>query len=266
VKDFVGDVKTFLKDLNLYLVPVSPFLICQQLGILYEEDAYDGFDGLLIVTPTKQLIGVNSNIKDTGRKTFTCAHELGHYYYDCASFLCTNNDIGYVGPSIKDRKEIVANEFASELLMPRDLFLAEISGKSPSWPLIQELATKFKTSLQATANRFVKLSHHTCWLIIVKNKTVHRFCKADHNDFSPCVKVRFIPPKKTPSDWSVTFAESWFYENKKTTGKELLAWPISENQYGESLVLIWDKDNCLINDECHENEDDDMCEHFSRWK
>ena len=138
--------------------------------------------------------------------------------------------------------------------MPQELFTKESKNQEPSWSLIEALADKFKASLQATANRYVKLSDHTCWLVVVKNGKLQRFIKAEDNDFAPDLNGAFKVPKTIPSDWQTTYADSWLYSNKKTKGKEILYWPLKENQYGESLVLLWDSDNVLHEDS---NDDDD---------
>jgi len=268
------DAKQLLLDLSLYRVPINPVEICGRLDIVYDEQPYEGFDGTLIVSGEKQLIGVSSKIKDAGRKAFTCAHELGHAHYDlniAKTFHCTRDDVGH-GKQKLDEKEVRANEFASELLMPRDLFLAEIQKKEPSWDLLKGLSKTFQTSLQATANRFVKLTYHTCWLVVVKDGVLHRFTKADHNDFAPHLKKSFKPPKTASSGFIETFAESWLYAGRKTKNKKLFYCAMPENQYGECPVLLWDRGNVLQNEEYQRDEFDEEQErrddgppHRRRW-
>ncbi len=258
------DAKQLLEDIDLYSVPVNPVSVCEKLGIVYDEQPYNGFDGTLIVTPRNQLIGVSSKIVEQSRKNFTCAHELGHYQYDIATnqtFKCTKEDTGY-GSQGRDEKEIRANEFASELLMPEEFFLKEIRNKEPSWALIEALTGKFDTSLQATASRFINLTHHTCWLVVVKNGKMQRFVKAGHNEFPINLQNTFASPTKKPDDWMPVTADGWLYENRKTRDKEILSWPLSQNQYGESLVLLWDDGNTLLDDE-QEEEDSNESERWS---
>jgi hypothetical protein len=250
------DAKQLLTDLFLYKFPVDPIEICRKLNIMYDEQPYEGFDGAILIIGDRQLIGVSSRIKDSGRKSFTCAHELGHAHYDIGTFQCTRDDVGY-GKSKTDVKELRANEFASELLLPKDLFLGQIGKQEPSWKLLQKLSKTFQTSLQATTNRFVKLTHHTCWLVVVKNKIIQRFTKADHNDFSLHIRQSFKPPRTNPGGFKDTLADSWIYGSRKTNYKKLLYWPLPENQYGESPVLLWDRDNVLLNDEYLQDEFDD---------
>ncbi len=81
------------------------------------------FLGALIKNKTQSYIFVNGNIDNIGRKHFTIAHELGHYFlshelHDNAGF-CTNSDIVEEGHQ-KNPIEREANYFASCLLMPEE--------------------------------------------------------------------------------------------------------------------------------------------------
>lgn len=267
MKKIIADAKQLLLDVNLFKAPINPIEVCEKLDIIYDEKPYDGFDGTLMVTPSSQLIGVSSKIREQGRKYFTCAHEIGHYHYDLGdinTFKCTRDDTGFGKQKLPD-KEIRANTFASELLMPQELFANELKNQKPSWAVIETLATKFGASLQATANRFVRLAGHTCWLVVVKNGKLQRFTKADHNDFAPDLNGTFKVPKTVPTDWQTTLADSWLYSNRKTSGKEILYWPLKENQYGESLVLLWDSENALLEDDYEETDDDGYGDDDSNW-
>lgn len=255
----VSDVKNLLVDFSLYQIPVNPIKVAETIGVKYVESKHDSFDGTLIVVGEDAIISVNSNIKEEGRRAFTCAHELGHYQYDIENqkqFQCSRDDTGH-GKGKLDSKEIRANEFASELLMPQEFFLKKIARKEPSWDLIKDISMNFGTSLQAAANKYVRLSEHTCWLVVVKNGKLQRFSKADFNDFSPNLEATFRSPKNVQS-WQEVSANMWLYDSWKTRGKSLLCWPLGENQYGESLVLLWDEGNKLLEDSYELTDDDDQ--------
>lgn len=252
MKTINNDAKQLLLDLSLYQVPVDPKIVCSRLGIHYQEVPYEGFDGLYVSLGDEQLIGVSSNIKDPGRRAFTCAHELGHSFYDSMNnaepFKCNRDSVGY-GKGKLDEIEVRANEFASELLMPRDFFMQSIRNKDPSWDLLKTLATTYKTSLQATANRFVRLTHHSCWLVIVKDGAIQRYTKADYNDFTPIIRKPIAPPIAPPKTFIETLASTWFYDSKTTRNKSLQFWPLPINQYGECPILLWDKGNTFQDDQ-----------------
>lgn len=66
-------------------------------------------------------IVVNSTIDNVGRKNFTYAHEMGHYFlmHDLSTLACTQANVEG-GFSVKDPQEVEANYFASYFLMPKD--------------------------------------------------------------------------------------------------------------------------------------------------
>lgn len=253
------DAKHLLQDFGLYKLPVNPIKVTEALGVEYIEKKHDGFEGTLVVMGNDAVISVNSNIKDAGRKAFTCAHELGHYQYDISSqnsFQCTREDTTSEASKNKLAPiEIRANEFASELLMPREFFLKEIGQQEPSWDLIKNLSEKFETSLQAAASRYVKLSPQLCWLIIGKNGKLYRYTKADYNDFHINLDST-LRSVKGLQGWQESSANLWLYDHWKIRNKKLFYWQLGENQYGENLVLLWDEGNTLLEDSFELSDDD----------
>ena len=111
---------------------------------------------------------INKNIRETTRRRFTIAHELGHFLitthrneYSCNSFDLNN----YNDKSNSQENE--ANRFAAELLMPRQYFYAEIENKTPSYDFIQSLTSKFETSLQSTLIRYTELTDESVAVVNV---------------------------------------------------------------------------------------------------
>lgn len=96
-------------------------------GIVFKEvkSANNDFVGALTKGNSGQqnYIFINGNIGNIGRRHFTIAHELGHYFLshqlkDNAIF-CSNNDIVEEGTQY-DPIEREANYFASCFLMPEE--------------------------------------------------------------------------------------------------------------------------------------------------
>lgn len=104
--------------------PVDPVWLANQLGIdVIETELPDNVSGALIKDKDKDPVIVLCKLDSKNRKRFTCAHEIGHYAYR----LTTNGDhyeyIDLRGDSAStgtDPEEIYANQFAAELLMPKD--------------------------------------------------------------------------------------------------------------------------------------------------
>jgi len=114
----------------------------------------------------KPVIVVNSEETSEERKRFTMAHEFGHYIMHSLLpqridrhkiyFRDTNSSTG------EDIKEIQANQFAAEILMPINSLKKDyyensslIIGDNPS-KLIKKLAKKYKVSEHAMSIRIAK--------------------------------------------------------------------------------------------------------------
>lgn len=245
VINFAKDVRELLEDLDLYRLPVVPTKVCERLGIDYIETPYNGIEGTLLVKGSHQLIGVNSRIPEPSRKTFTCAHELGHYYYDLGSqgemsFTCSSSDVE--GLSQKDVRELRANQFAAELLMPEALFKPLIQSETPSWSLISRLAEMCGTSMQATAHRYVELGPHGCWLAILRdNGRVHRYEKSYRVGGAISTLRPILLPHQRESNWQTVPAKIWLGERRWTRNRKLYQAFLPRNRYGETLALLWDR-------------------------
>jgi IrrE N-terminal-like domain len=90
---------------------------------------------------------VCSNHLSPTRRRFTIAHEIAHAILETTGPRC---------PRVGDELERICDRLASELLMPRHLFLDAV-GSSLSIEKIFELARLFDTSLSATAIRCAEL-------------------------------------------------------------------------------------------------------------
>lgn len=101
-------------------------IIMKEECLKYKEIASqnDAFVGSLTKsTSGKTYVFINANIDNLGRKNFTIAHELGHYFLEHSllqnEFYCTDGDIiEEMDHRMPIEKE--ANYFASCLLMPEE--------------------------------------------------------------------------------------------------------------------------------------------------
>ncbi len=125
--------------------------IAMQRGVIVTEGPLKGADGRLAVFKNKSLITIRESILEKTKKRFVMAHELGHYELhrsEAFSKSCTESD--FYKWSIGNPMEVEANYFASELLMPEDLFNKITEGKDISRSLIEKLSREFNTSWTAT--------------------------------------------------------------------------------------------------------------------
>lgn len=110
------------------------------------------------------LIGVNS-LHNPRRNRFTIAHELGHLLlHDDELHVDDPIPIGFRNAKsamATDPKEIEANQFAAELLMPERLIRSDLDKKGRGVPLtdteIEQLADRYEVSIQAMTIRLSSL-------------------------------------------------------------------------------------------------------------
>ncbi len=135
--------------------PVDPLTIAREFGVqVHDEDLGDGIEGAMLCDGKNSAIVINSRIRDLGRRSFTGAHELGHYslHRERAELRCSFEDLLDTAPHPVNIEQ-EANEFAMTLLMPIDDLREQAGTELPSISLIKRLATRYGTSLTATALR-----------------------------------------------------------------------------------------------------------------
>jgi Zn-dependent peptidase ImmA (M78 family) len=157
--------------------PVKVALIAKRLGIEVKFDSVDDdLSGFLYREPKtgRAVIGVNANHHEH-RRTFTIAHELGHFLlHESETVHVDSKKDGYTlqlrnptsatGANVSERE---ANLFAAELLMPakflaqelrkKDLDLLDDEAQADS--VLKSLAKKCGVSLQALATRLHNLGY-----------------------------------------------------------------------------------------------------------
>ena len=153
---------------NVHAAPVSLEIIAATLGARIHFEPYEGEDmsGMAYRQPDGQrVIGVNS-LHSKRRQRFTLAHEIGHLVLHASEDLHVdaNFPIGFRDGKSSlaiDDKEIEANQFAAELLMPAAWVLRDAQDLHIDFEgddeAIQELADKYDVSLRAMTIRLSAL-------------------------------------------------------------------------------------------------------------
>lgn len=175
--DIEGLAKKHLVSLGMWRLPVDPFAIAQQEGIELAPGRYgDGFDARIkYVRSEGTFILFYKDVPygpTDGRVRFSISHELGHYYlpHHRAHLLRGESHDSQSDFRSRDPFEVEADEFASALLMPEDLFIAKLK----DWNVthcgladFSRLADKaFRTSLTSTVRRYVTFDWEECSLIM----------------------------------------------------------------------------------------------------
>ena len=240
-------------------IPIPVEEIAQAVDIVeIRVEALDSFDGALVTaTPEKAEASILVNAKSgIERQRYTIGHELGHYLHplhipSAGGFWCTSEDMHRlrsenISLKVKQEKEIQANIFAAELLLPRKSFICDLRNeKSLDLECIRTLASRYCMSKEATARRYVTLQDEPCAIVFSHNGAVRYVLR--HDDF-PWLDVRSgspVPtnsvtdkwrrkPGKGISDWEEVDTWIWL-----SSGGNRIIWEQTLLQYaGYQMTLL----------------------------
>jgi Zn-dependent peptidase ImmA (M78 family) len=125
----------------------------------------DDVSGMLYRDAHKTIIGVNESDHEN-RQRFTIAHELGHLHLHPVDRLHLDRNFRVAFRDSRsstgaDVREVEANEFAAELLMPAEMLRKDLEGRAidieDDSKLIEGLARTYQVSVQAMTYRLTNL-------------------------------------------------------------------------------------------------------------
>lgn len=243
---------SLLKRLNIKSFPINPYLIADALEIPVIENAADNYRGLLLKKGNEARIIINSNIRNQGQKSFTLAHEIGHYSIPSHSksssdYQCLPNYFNLFEKN--PHKENEANQFASELLLPEKFLRPILPTYKPEFESIKELSDDCGTSLTATALRFAKLSDECCALLAISANKVKWFQKSLSFPFWIDHGAPILPGTLTASyslhdvpltaDTQKIHATYWFKGRGIDSSTFLHESCVPMPDYGVILTMLW---------------------------
>lgn len=200
------EAECLIQDLGLEY-PINPQTLCdlistKEYNIEYHEQPLEkeSLCGISIGNSSGAQILINSNISNFERRLFTAAHEIGHVVLHIqkgvqSKFNCGINEIQPNNDKNQNKLETEANQFASALLMPKVLITTDIRNNDVTWRLVQKIAEKYHTSLEATARRIIGITKDWCTLIIHKDNKMWMPIKSMS---FPCFIQQLIFPKHLP--------------------------------------------------------------------
>ena len=165
-----------LADMGVTEVPVPVEAVAHQFGlnVVFQDLPRDTSAVIVRTSDGRRVIGINGGHSDT-RQRFSIAHEIGHALLHLPADPPASGDAvvdkpievlfrdGIAAQGV-DKREIEANAFAAELLMPakglRERFrrLIQSSGSRSTDALIRDLAATYEVSPQAMAYRLANLN------------------------------------------------------------------------------------------------------------
>lgn len=143
--------------------PVPVVAIAQSLGIKVRSGQLpDDLSGFLVHEDGNVFIGVNS-LHPKSRQAFTVAHELGHFLLHPSTNFVDRKLIFFRdarSAQATDVREMQANQFAADLLMPEPMLHKALKGEAVDLEdedRLSSLAKSFGVSTQALMYRLINL-------------------------------------------------------------------------------------------------------------
>ena len=172
-----------LRSFNLWRLPVRPLEIASQEGIMVRSGLFgEGFDARIEYYRTQRGFCIyhaeSGGWRTEGRVRFSLAHELGHFYLPAHRERLLSG-IGHNSKSdfrSRHPAEIEADEFAADLLMPMELFRAQLDSFRGGFCTLDNLATlaeRLGTSLTSTALRYCESDREPCTIFFSTNGVMH---------------------------------------------------------------------------------------------
>ena len=163
IKLAINEANKILKEQKIVKYPVNIKNVAKLLGIKIKKMKFskDEISGAIIIKGKSgsPIIAVNEDHCEH-RQRFTIAHEIGHFMlHNISNMHVDSNDVYFRDANATSNtgnvKEIQANQFAAELLMPRESMTKDLTGRyklkndDKDIKTIADLAKKYNVSQQA---------------------------------------------------------------------------------------------------------------------
>ena len=125
-------------------------------GIFVFKEAFrvDEYSGFCLYDDLFPIIFVNNSSAKT-RQIFTLFHELAHLLFHTSGIDTVHDEYIPHLANGAQRIEILCNRFATEFLLPDDIFAASVRGQEPTEETAERLAARFKVSREVVFRRFL---------------------------------------------------------------------------------------------------------------
>jgi len=253
-------IAVILKHHPAWVPPVPVEELALKVGIEeFQELEADAFEGALVTDPdkTRGVILTKAGTRDE-RRRFTIGHELGHFLIPShkGNRQCSAADLRETRrDNERRRQEAEANRFSAGLLMPRPWFVRDIRGLGEADVThVQTLAKKYKTSLEACANRYIELTDDTCALVFSKDGVVRYARRADKfpslsvktGDRLPsdCVSLRApAAPLRVATSWAELDGCTWLETKWGQAAPKVLEQSVRQSDgFQTTLLLVESRD------------------------
>ena len=223
--------------------------VAKTLNLEIREIDLSGCDGALLRSSadTAGIIAVRRSIRETGRKRFTIAHEIGHRILHAASVACTQSEIGNWTSSATN-VEREADEFAAELLLPSRELVSVVNRTSPSLQVIQDLAREYQASLSASAWNFCDVVNVPCAVIWSTREVIQWSRRSDSFRFflrrgsrvpDASYAMAAFRDQQFPTQPEPVAAHEWIEDTRLREHAEIWEQSLKLRSYESVITLLW---------------------------
>ena len=227
-----------LHELISAKVPVDIEQVAMALGVKSIRRANIPVAGMLIPEESGYEILLNKSHSEL-RQRFSCAHEIAHALLN-PDFSPAMRSLPFASDRELEKK---CETMAAMLLMPDPPFTEHANMASPSLRKVIELSELFRTSIQATALRYVDVIEEPCFLIVSElrideyGRTLR--LKWPHFDVAHSEKLSLGYLKKG-EHWPLTSAMLAYRSNDIHSGTE-------ELNFGDGNLKIYSESRAFGN-------------------
>lgn len=162
----------------------------EKLDINVNYEPLGSIEALLIVSSGKNNIIIDNCRKVyIQRERFNIAHETGHYMMPWHENLQQCDKI--IDFTSDGKFECEANDFASELLVPKSNLLIDINGRKVALALIKDLADQYKVSLVVMPRRDLEYTEREA-VVLIYYTNGNKYIQKKSKTFKQEIKDRRI--------------------------------------------------------------------------
>jgi Zn-dependent peptidase ImmA (M78 family) len=255
--------------------------LATQLGLTIVEVDSQSFEGALLRS-SRDLSGrilVRRGIRESGRRRFTIAHEIGHYIlHGDHQIPCSPRVIeGWKEGQPKPERE--ADTFASELLLPTNETVQYLNKRWPAIEVVVDVADHFGASLMAAGRKFCDVASQACAVVWSSQRQIRwfhgspafaHFIEVGKEIDFDSIAFRAYEGKPLPGEMEEVPAEAWIKSSWLKEDAVISEQTVPMPSYNGCLSLIWVRrpieDRPTVEDELlRELSPDDFTIRRNRW-
>jgi hypothetical protein len=176
-----------LRDLSIWRLPIDPLEIARQEEIAVTPGYFQGgFEGRIRYLLPERVFSLIYQVAGAGRPlgkvNFTLCHELGHFYLHRDYLTDGKSHSSVTDFRSHEAMEIEADCFAASLLMPAELFAAEVKSFRHGYCDLENLcrlSEKLGASVTSTVRRYCQIGLEPVLAVFSSDGIVNWSCCSD---------------------------------------------------------------------------------------